>query len=279
MISKSFLKKCMINSLPLKMNFSKHTCKYVHIFNSKRLKKNNNPVIRPDDIEAYYYRINNTLDFDKQGIYLLAEDQHFTKTFLQRARDLSLGKLSFVSVIFTCLTSSVFVNYNIPILSIFIVPLMMIAFNKYGFVIYKQISPKKIDKIYLMQDMKTVILEMNAYNLWKTIDIKYLSKLEDQEYINYDKEYKNHYIRGHFFPVKVGNEICLIPNNIQIYNKEVFSAVFNGYYIVNSNELNETLEELETKDFENYTHKATTNKKFENIKSLFSKIKFWKTNK
>ena len=262
----SFTNNKILNNLN---KFNKPVSKPIHILSFKYLKKVNNPIFKTDDIQTYFYKIPNKLEFDKDGLFLLAEDNSLNKTNLQILRDLSFGKQLFLLTITGSLALALLINFNLQIFMFLILPPMFIFISQNGFVKFKQISFRRIDKIYIMKDMKNVILEMNVLKLWKTVDIRFLSKLEESEYNNYDKISKNNYIRGHFFPVKVGNEICLIPNNIDINNKEIFSAIFNGYYLVNADELDKDSKEfkvsLVSKDNESFIE---SNKRIEENKGI-----------
>jgi hypothetical protein len=178
-------------------------------FFSKSL-KNLPSMIYPQNDFVPKVCIDRDINFNNNGLYLVAE--YKKKSFLNKFSINTYLWIFISSVLIPSYTLYFIINF--PIFTI----LMLQYFNKNPLK-YKE---NLIKKIYLSDDLEHVLLVFNGNNIdiFDTKNFSLCNEFEKHQNI-YDFPIFNYKFNAFIF----------IPYGIQIYDREIFSAIFRGYHI------------------------------------------------
>jgi hypothetical protein len=169
----------------------------------KQTNNNNKPT--NEITERKFCYINDDLKFNEYGFYLVAEHIYRRPKFtdlLNLTVICYIGSLNiYVCIAFLVLLNRDVVRNNILLTNVF----------------------RYITHIYLTRDMDKVVVKYFFPPVYRMYNIRDIKLLTQEEFIN-----ENH---GQFAIVLINNVKTYIPIDILIHNKEVFSAIFQGYEI------------------------------------------------
>ena len=176
--------------------------------------------------EIPYLPIPKELEFNKQELYLVAEDKILSKLKTGLNKDF-LKDYKYGFAFLFIVTSSYF-------FSKFWYLMMWAGFFHMTIYNMKSLNGIKervyfnvIKKMYLTKDMKHVIIQYRYNDAFKKYDLNSFHLLDEKSY--------NQNIHGTVFPIAISSlnngGVKFIPYNIFIYDREIFSAICRGVSI------------------------------------------------
>lgn len=219
---------------------NKNNFNFLIRINFKYYSKNN--IIRPL-AEIPYASINKKkIEFDKNGLYLVAE----SKSSNLLPKFLNWGIKPLIATIFSVAFFSKIYQY-------------LIFFGLVNYFLVKSLYYTcllcefyKIKKIYLSSCLKKVVIQY-YFGDYHLKDIKSFDRLNSEQFAKSDYDLESlKKIYSNYIPILIKNELTFIPLNIHINDQEIFTAIINGYYIKLKETEDNKYTKLKTNDYMNY---------------------------
>jgi hypothetical protein len=195
-------------------------------FNNKIKSKNIQRFYPTNEIP--YTLIKRKINFDKYGLYLIGELKN--TNYINTKRLIILGFCLNFLLIWTAIATYP-INFKMNALMIFICASGIIQLVKYkNNHIINKISQSMISKIYLSENLKDVVVQFVYPRSNVAFDIKSFYMISKENFENN--------LNPVAFPVghSKTNEYqpMFVPYDLQIYDRELFCAIFRGYLIKNN---------------------------------------------
>jgi hypothetical protein len=186
-----------------------HRNLYTKIIFKHFVNKDKKP-IQKESLEPKTCYITDKIKFNEYGLYLVAEHLFRRPSYSDALNLTIMAYFSWLNI-YACLGLLVFLNRD----------LVMSTFTLTEVIRY-------ITHIYITKEMDKIVIKYYFPPVYRIYDIKDIKLLKPNQF--------NDFNHGYFAVVFIDGKIKYIPIDITIYNKELFSAIFNGDDIKQRNE-------------------------------------------